>query len=105
VCFNCTEIGHIARNCTLEKPKSERSKARSKEPFVCYKCGDEGHMARECRKDASGDEKSDGELVDGLRPLYATANPKARFSRSQRDRQANKIDLSENGESSETADR
>jgi hypothetical protein len=105
VCFNCNEIGHIARNCTLEKPKSERSKARSKEPFVCYKCGEEGHMARECRKDVSGDENSGGELVNGLRSPYVTANPKARFSRSQRDRQANKIDLSENGESSETADR
>ncbi|XP_024200388.1 cold shock protein 1-like [Rosa chinensis] len=35
-CFNCNELGHVARKCV--KPKCRK----------CYKCGQKGHVVREC---------------------------------------------------------
>lgn len=108
VCFECNEIGHIARNCPEEKPQSERSKAKSKEPFVYYKCGEEGHMARECMEEVEDEEYAGIKLVNGLRPALDPARAAAvanlRSSHSQRDGQANAVDELKDGEGSVTPD-
>ncbi|KAI4641115.1 hypothetical protein J4E93_007993 [Alternaria ventricosa] len=117
VCFECGENGHIARNCPEEKPQSERSKAKAKEPFVCYKCGGEGHMARECVEDVQGEEQAGfsdfpalppakastggGKMVNGLRPALGPARAAAAADLGVN--QANAID-EEEGEGSKTPD-
>ncbi|KAI1270582.1 hypothetical protein F5Y18DRAFT_16554 [Xylariaceae sp. FL1019] len=42
-CSNCSELGHISRNCPSEKVESERV------VVTCYNCGEAGHRVRECK--------------------------------------------------------
>lgn len=35
-CFNCSELGHISKDCT--KPRNQ----------ACFKCGQSGHIVKEC---------------------------------------------------------
>lgn len=67
VCFNCSETGHTARNCTVDQglatiPEEnaaktgeadtgikDESKNGTRPPPVCYNCNEEGHIARNCR--------------------------------------------------------
>lgn len=44
-CFNCSEVGHISREC----PKPPKK--------TCYNCGEEGHISRDCPNEAVPDEK------------------------------------------------
>ncbi|XP_024196547.1 DNA-binding protein HEXBP-like [Rosa chinensis] len=37
-CYNCKEVGHMARQCLKPKPRS------------CYNCGQVGHLANECTR-------------------------------------------------------
>ena len=41
-CNNCSEIGHIAKECTQEKAERERPK------ISCFNCNAEGHRVRDC---------------------------------------------------------
>ena len=118
VCYECGEEGHIARNCPEEKPQSERSKAKSQQPFICYKCGEEGHMARECTEDVSSNENADlysfpalpltkastsgSKLVNGLRPALGPARAAAASNPPVKEAKAK--DSSEDAENSKTPD-
>lgn len=42
-CSNCSEYGHISKNCPEEKVEKEQ-------PVVkCFHCGEEGHRVRDCK--------------------------------------------------------
>jgi hypothetical protein len=51
-CSNCSEVGHISKNCPQEKIE------RTDKPIIqCYNCGEVGHRVRDCkveRKDRFG---------------------------------------------------
>lgn len=42
-CYNCREIGHMRRNCPMEK-REDLDKPR----VTCYNCGEDGHRIRDC---------------------------------------------------------
>lgn len=43
-CSNCSEIGHISKNCPQEKQeRSDRATVK------CYNCDQEGHRVRDCK--------------------------------------------------------
>ncbi|OAA58940.1 zinc knuckle transcription factor [Niveomyces insectorum RCEF 264] len=41
LCTNCKELGHISRNCPVERETPE------KPTVTCYNCGEEGHRVRD----------------------------------------------------------
>lgn len=41
VCYNCNEVGHIAKDCVKDQKKDEKK---------CYLCNKKGHIAKDCRQ-------------------------------------------------------
>ncbi|KAI1199634.1 hypothetical protein F5X97DRAFT_113798 [Nemania serpens] len=41
-CTNCSELGHIAKNCPQEKVERERV------VIMCFNCNEPGHRVRDC---------------------------------------------------------
>lgn len=41
-CSNCSELGHIAKNCPQEKVERERV------VIMCFNCNEPGHRVRDC---------------------------------------------------------
>jgi len=48
VCFICTKLGHMAKNCPDDKAKGIDFKTSDPSSFYCYKCDTIGHRFREC---------------------------------------------------------
>ena len=42
-CSNCSELGHISKNCPQEKIEKERV------VITCFNCGEAGHRVRDCK--------------------------------------------------------
>ncbi|KAI1186056.1 hypothetical protein F5B17DRAFT_376376 [Nemania serpens] len=42
-CTNCSELGHIAKNCPQEKVERERV------VIMCFNCNEPGHRVRDCQ--------------------------------------------------------
>lgn len=42
-CSNCSEIGHISKNCS-----QERNEPADRAAVKCYNCDEEGHRIRDC---------------------------------------------------------
>lgn len=42
-CSNCSELGHIFKNCPQDKMEADRV------VVMCYNCGEEGHRVRDCK--------------------------------------------------------
>lgn len=93
--YNCNEEGHLARDCSAET----KNTAQKRQSPVCYNCNEEVHFARDCT--VSGipmDEAND-------RPTRDKSGRNRHFRRAQRDRVANRIEVTGNGEVLRTCDR
>ncbi|XP_019056953.1 PREDICTED: cold shock domain-containing protein 3-like [Tarenaya hassleriana] len=53
-CFNCGEVGHMAKDCRNGGGNSYGSGGRGAGGEGCYNCGGVGHFARECRQISGG---------------------------------------------------
>lgn len=50
-CYRCGGRGHISRNCSTPRPRTDRQANRPNlESGPCFNCGRRGHIARECRE-------------------------------------------------------
>ncbi|XP_040367269.1 uncharacterized protein LOC112177433 [Rosa chinensis] len=68
-CFNCNEMGHVARDCT--KPKN----------LACFTCGQTGHFSRDCTQQRRGQGNQQRHLPPGNARVFAiglTPRPLAR---------------------------
>jgi hypothetical protein len=65
ICYSCSQVGHVRRNCPVPKtkkvvPKEQASskpinqKQQVHSGLVCYKCNKVGHLARQCRSAPHG---------------------------------------------------
>ncbi|EFW99399.1 zinc knuckle transcription factor [Grosmannia clavigera kw1407] len=50
LCSNCKELGHISRNCPIEKQE-----ILDKATVTCYNCGETGHRVRDCPEPRSAE--------------------------------------------------
>ena len=49
-CFNCEEIGHIARNCPAKNRAPNRNNSSQRIPIQCDYCKALGHALEKCYK-------------------------------------------------------
>ena len=56
-CFECNNVGHIARNC----PLGSRRVPRMPGGKDCYNCGESGHISKECGKRPRREREDRGE--------------------------------------------
>jgi hypothetical protein len=99
-CYYCDEEGHIARNCTAKAAISAKGMGRS--AVTCYNCNEEGHIARNCNVSRKA---NNPDHVAAKLPVRNIAGRNRNFRHSQRDRFANHIDVTANGEGLRTCDR
>lgn len=77
-CLNCKELGHIAKNCTMEKIEPA-----DKATIRCYNCDSEGHRVRDCESHSWMDRRNSTLILDLQAPSLArTASPAATVARA-----------------------
>ncbi|KAL1191933.1 Cold shock domain-containing protein 3 [Cardamine amara subsp. amara] len=59
-CFNCGEVGHMAKDCDDGKSFGGGGGRRSGGEGNCYLCGEVGHFARDCRESGGGNSGGGG---------------------------------------------
>jgi hypothetical protein len=97
ICYSCNEEGHLARKCTAETSAKPQDKKRSAP--ICYNCKEEGHFARDC--------EAPGVSINNTnnRPARDSSSRNRHCRRAHRDRIANRIKVTDNGEGLRTCDR
>ena len=48
-CFNCHEVGHLAKNCRFNDSRGQGPTGAAPNTYLCFNCGRKGHLARFCR--------------------------------------------------------
>ncbi|XP_062028654.1 uncharacterized protein LOC133744583 [Rosa rugosa] len=64
-CFNCNEMGHVARACT--KPKN----------LACFTCGQTGHFSKDCTQQGRGQGNQQRQLPQGQARVFAIGQQNA----------------------------
>merc|ERR1711939_1256223 len=49
-CFSCGQMGHLSKNCPLDKFDQKKGPVIPGKNDKCFNCGDYGHWSKECPK-------------------------------------------------------